>query len=125
MMKDRQPSSEACLSSINAVKDALYVLSGKWKLPLIVSLINGPKRFNEIQRSLSEITPKVLSKELREMELNGFVERKVFDTFPVTVIYELTDYSDTLGPIIDALSIWGTQHRKRIVEMRRLEPVTT
>jgi len=124
MMNDRQPSSEACLASINAVKDALYVLNGKWKLPLIVALINGPKRFNEIQRALDEITPKVLSKELREMELNGFVERKVFDTFPVSVIYELTPYSDTLGPIIDSLSAWGMQHRQRIVEMRKSEPVT-
>jgi len=116
-------SPEACLASINAMKDALYVLNGKWKLPLIVALSNGPKRFNDIQRALGDITPKVLSKELRELELNEFVERKVFSTFPVTVTYELTPYSDTLGPIIEALSTWGAKHRQRIVESRKQEPV--
>jgi len=122
MFNQPQHSPEACLASINAVKDALYVLNGKWKLPLIVALSNGPKRFNDIQRALGDITPKILSKELRELELNEFVERKVFSTFPVTVTYELTSYSDSLGSIIEALSTWGTKHRQRIVETRKQEP---
>jgi DNA-binding HxlR family transcriptional regulator len=112
---------ETCSSAINAVKDALYVLNGKWKLPLMVALINGPKRFKDIQRSLNDITPKMLSKELRELELNDFIERKVFNTVPVTITYELTPYSETVQPIIEALSNWGTQHRKRLVEERRTE----
>lgn len=122
-MKDRaHPDPEACTASISAVKDALYVLNGKWKLPLIIALLNGAKRFKDIQRALGDITPKVLSKELRDLELNEFVERKVFDTVPVTVLYELTDYSDSLGPILDALRIWGTQHKQRIIATRRSEP---
>jgi DNA-binding HxlR family transcriptional regulator len=108
-------SEEACLASIQAVKDALYVLSGKWKLPLIIALSNGPKRFKDIQRSLGDITPKVLSKELRELELNEFVERKVFSTSPVTVSYELTPYSRSLDPVLDELRNWGFKHRKRIM----------
>lgn len=112
-------TEEACNGAIHAVKDALYVLNGKWKLPLIVSLINGPKRFNEIQRSLGEITPKILSKELRELELNEFVERKVFSTVPVTVIYELTPYSGSLSKVLAELKNWGTEHRERIVASRR------
>jgi DNA-binding HxlR family transcriptional regulator len=115
-------TSEACKGSINAIKDALYVLSGKWKLPLIVSLHDGAKRFKDIQRALDGITPKVLSKELRELELNEFVIRKVFNTVPVTVTYELTPYSRTLDPIINALRQWGADHRKRLVETRRSEP---
>ncbi|SDF51429.1 transcriptional regulator, HxlR family [Mucilaginibacter pineti] len=118
-----KPTAEACLASINAVRDALYVLNGKWKMPLIIALVNGPKRFKDIQRSLQDITPKVLSKELRDLEMNEFVERKVFDTVPVTVLYELTPYADTLGPILEALRAWGTEHRQRIVESRRSEPV--
>jgi DNA-binding HxlR family transcriptional regulator len=110
------------LASINAVRDALYVLNGKWKMPLIIALVNGPKRFKDIQRSLQDITPKVLSKELRDLEMNEFVERKVYDTVPVTVTYELTPYADTLGPILEALRSWGTEHRQRIVESRRSEP---
>lgn len=112
-------TAESCTVSINAVKDALYVLNGKWKLPLIVALTNGPRRFKEIQRSMNGITARVLSKELRELELNLFVERKVFNTIPVTINYELTGYSESLDPIIEALKNWGIQHRKQIVEEYR------
>jgi len=121
MLQDTHPSAEQCTASIGAVRDALYVLNGKWKLPLIVGLLNGPVRFKELQRALGGITPKVLSKELRDLELNGFVERKVFSTVPVSVTYELTPYSDSLGPIVDALRIWGTQHRQKIIEIRKGE----
>ena len=110
---------ETCKSSVAAVKDALYVLSGKWKLPLIVTLTDGPKRFNEIQRTLGDITPKILSKELRELELNEFIERKVYSTVPVTVTYELTAYSQSLQSVLDELKKWGTDHRERIVANRR------
>ncbi len=106
---------EACLASVKAVKDALYVLSGKWKLPLILTLSNGPLRFKEIERALGEITPKVLSKELKELEVNEFVERKVFPTTPVTVLYELTPYSKSLDKVLDELRNWGLQHRQRIM----------
>jgi len=110
---------EACKASVAAVKDALYVLSGKWKLPLIVALSNGPKRFNELHKTLEGITPKILSKELKELELNEFVERKVFPTTPVTVIYELTSYSNSLDPVINSLRDWGIEHRKKIIASRR------
>jgi len=93
-----QHSPEACKASVNAVRDTLYVLNGKWKLPLIA---------------------KILSKELKELELNEFVERKVFATTPVTVTYELTPYSQSLEYVIEELRKWGLQHRKRIVTSRR------
>lgn len=122
MISENIPHSpEACLTSINAVRDALYVLNGKWKIPLIVALLNGAKRFTEIQRSLDHITPKVLSKELRDLELNGFVERKVFNTVPVTITYELTPYSKSLDEVIESLRSWGTRHRQYLVENRRAE----
>jgi len=112
--KNRTP--ETCTATINAVRDALYVLNGKWKLPLIAALTDSPRRFKEIQKALNGITARVLSKELRELELNLFVERKVFNTVPVTVSYELTGYSESLDPIIEALKNWGIQHKKQIVE---------
>lgn len=114
-------SKEACTASLNAVKDALYVLNGKWKLPLIISLQEGPQRFNEIQKSLGEITPKILSKELKDLELNEFVVRKVFSTTPVTVTYELTPYSESLDKVINELREWGLKHRERLVKSRRTE----
>jgi len=112
-------TKETCGASMNAVKDALYVLNGKWKLPLILTLQDGPKRFNEIQKALGEITPKILSKELKDLELNEFVIRRVFSTTPVTVTYELTDYSGSLDKVIDELRNWGLQHRERLVLSRR------
>ncbi|MGF7073466.1 winged helix-turn-helix transcriptional regulator [Mucilaginibacter sp. 3215] len=114
-------SKEACKASVNAVRDALYVVNGKWKLPMLVSLMNGPKRFKELQRDLEEITPKVLSKELRDLELNGFVTRTVYDTTPVTVIYERTDYANSLSKVIGELHDWGMKHREHIKQMSRDE----
>jgi DNA-binding HxlR family transcriptional regulator len=122
-MDNMEHTTETCNAHINSVKDALYVLSGKWKLPLLVALMTGPGRFKDIQRSLNDITPKMLSKELRELELNALVQRKVFNTVPVTITYELTPYSETVLPIIKALGDWGKQHRKKLVEERRTETV--
>ncbi|MDQ1140373.1 winged helix-turn-helix transcriptional regulator [Pedobacter agri] len=116
-------TKETCNASLNAVKDALYVLNGKWKLPLIISMQDGPKRFNEIQKSLGEITPKILSKELKDLELNEFVIRKVYSTTPVTVTYELTEYSGSLDNVINELRSWGMQHRERLVSSRKIEVV--
>ncbi|MEZ2334203.1 winged helix-turn-helix transcriptional regulator [Mucilaginibacter sp. RCC_168] len=122
--KKRDHSSEACKAAGSAVRDALYVLNGKWKLPLIATLADGPLRFNDIQRALGEITPKILSKELKELELNEFVKRNVFSTTPVTVTYEATPYSQTLGPVLEELQKWGKQHRERIIASRR-QPADT
>lgn len=114
-------SKEACTASIVAVKDTLYVLSGKWKLPIIIALTNSPRRFKDLQRSLDDITPKILSKELKELEMNEFVTRTVYATSPVTVEYELTKYSESLNKIIEEMRVWGLQHRKRIMNKSRKE----
>jgi len=109
----------ACNRSLAAVRDSLYVIGGKWKLPIIIALMEGPQRFRELQRSLDGITPKVLSKELKELELNAFIVRTVYDTTPVTVEYRLTEYSQTLKPVLNALRIWGEKHREHIRSQSR------
>jgi DNA-binding HxlR family transcriptional regulator len=114
-------STEACKQSIGAVRDTLYVLSGKWKLPIIIALSAGPSRFKDLQRSLNDITPKILSKELKELELNEFVTRTVYATSPVTVEYALTKYSQSLNKIIEGMREWGLQHRKRMMNNSRKE----
>lgn len=103
-----------CKARLNSIADALYVIGGKWKLRIIVGLKEGTKRFNELQRLLDGISAKVLSTELKELELNGFVKRKVIVATPVVVEYELTSYADTLGDVLDALSKWGTMHRENV-----------
>jgi DNA-binding HxlR family transcriptional regulator len=112
-------TTEACNRSLSAIQDTLYVLGGKWKLPIIIALFNGPQRFRELQRSLETITPKVLSKELKELELNEFITRTVYSTTPVTVEYQLTEYSRTLGDLLTAMRDWGEQHRARLKQTSR------
>jgi DNA-binding HxlR family transcriptional regulator len=124
-IKKADYNSESCKQSIAAVRDTLYVLSGKWKLPIIIALSTGkPRRFKDMQRELQDITPKVLSKELKELELNEFVTRTVYATSPVTVEYELTPYSQSLNKIIEELRGWGLQHRKRLMSKSRLQKKT-
>lgn len=124
-MKQIVHTPEACKQSIGAVSDTLYVLSGKWKLPIIIALSAGPARFKDLQRSLNDITPKILSKELKELELNEFVTRTVYATSPVTVEYALTKYSQSLNKIIEGMREWGLQHRKRMMNNSRREKKIT
>ena len=112
--KNDRPSEGQCKATLNAVADALYVIGGKWKLRIIVALKDGTKRFNEMQRLIEGISAKVLSAELKDLELNGFIHRNVFTGTPVVVEYELTEYADTLGDVLQALSEWGTTHREKV-----------
>jgi len=108
-----------CANSLKNVLDALYVLNGKWKLALILSLVQSSKRFNEIQHELSGISAKVLAKELKDLELNDFISRKVYPTTPVSIIYEATGYSRTLKNVLGELSAWGEQHREKVKQSMR------
>ena len=108
-------SSEQCVKMLLPVKDALDILSGKWKLPIIIALTFGKKRFKQIQREIPGISPKMLSKELKELEINQLVDRNVYDTVPVSVEYKLTAYGKTLKPLIGELHDWGAKHRKKII----------
>lgn len=100
---------------LKSVSDALYAIGGKWKLQIIIALFNGNKRFNELQRTVTGISARVLSNELKDLEQNGFVKRKVdAETFPVLVEYELNSYSFSLEEVVNALSKWGINHREHI-----------
>ncbi|MDT3403386.1 winged helix-turn-helix transcriptional regulator [Mucilaginibacter terrae] len=121
--QEHNHSPEACKASVDAVRDALYAVNGKWKFPLMMALSNGPQRFKDIQRALGDITPKILSKELKELELNEFVKRNVFATKPVTVTYELTPYSRTLDSVLHELGTWGREHREHIKRSMKAKPV--
>ncbi len=120
-------SQEQCKSKLNAIADALYAIGGKWKLRIIIALTEGNRRFNELQRVIDGISAKVLSTELKDLELNGFVKRNVFTGTPVVVEYELTEYSKTLADVLQALSDWGAMHRETVkkgMQNKSLEPVT-
>ena len=112
-------TKEECTRTIGAIRDTLYVVGGKWKLPIISALVERPLRFKELQKALEDITPKILSKELKELELNEFVTRTVYATSPVMVEYKLTAYSHTLEKVIIELRDWGHQHRKRLKDSHK------
>jgi DNA-binding HxlR family transcriptional regulator len=92
------------------------VLSGKWKLPILIVLRFGNKRFSQLAKEIPKITERMLSKELRELEINKLVKRTVYDTTPVTVEYSLTEHGYSLDRVIEELKIWGIGHRKVLRE---------
>src|SRR5688572_2584477 len=107
---------KSCSSEfVLALHDTLNVIHGKWRLTIIGSLLFGKKRFKELEREIPNITPRMLSKELKEVELNGILKRTVFDTIPVTVEYELTKSGKSLHEILDPMIKWGLQHRKNVM----------
>jgi len=105
-----------CGESLSSVEDAIYVIGGKWKLKIIIVLQElGNVRFNDLQRTIGGISARVLSNELKDLELNGFVKRVVHsEQTPVVVEYISTDYSKTLKTVIMALSEWGRTHKNNI-----------
>jgi DNA-binding HxlR family transcriptional regulator len=122
--KTEHPSPTQCKATLNAIADALYVIGGKWKLRIIVALREGNKRFNELQRVIDGISAKVLSTELKDLELNGFVSRNVFTGTPVVVEYELSAYAETLNGVLESLSERGKMHRENVKKsMKKNEPV--
>ncbi|KAA2239257.1 helix-turn-helix transcriptional regulator [Chitinophaga agrisoli] len=106
-----------CKTRILAIKDAMEILSGKWKLHIIGTLIEGNKlRFMDLLREVEGIAPKVLSKELQDMEVNQLISRTVCNTKPITVEYEITEYGKTLEPIIDEIAKWGMAYRTSLLK---------
>jgi DNA-binding HxlR family transcriptional regulator len=106
---------KACpLQYVIHINDTLNVISGKWKLPIIGSVLFGKKRFTEIQRNIPKITPRMLSKELKELELNGMIIRKVYDSTPVTVEYELSESGKSITGVVDKMIEWGIEHRSSV-----------
>ncbi|MCV9927181.1 helix-turn-helix transcriptional regulator [Flavobacterium sp. LS1R49] len=108
-------SPEECKGALLPVRDALEVLSGRWKLQILISLSSGPMRFKQISKAVIGITDKMLSKELKDLEINKLVVRTVYDTFPPTVEYTATEHSKSLQGVIEALKDWGMLHRKEII----------
>ena len=105
-------SSETCQTRIVAIKDAMEILSGKWKFHIIGTLIHGEKlRFMELLREVDGIGAKMLSKELQDLEMNHLVSRTVLNTKPATVEYQITDFGKSMAPIIDEIAKWGIAYR--------------
>ena len=114
MAKTVKHNPNECMGMIIPVRDTLDILNGKWKIPIIISLTFGNKRFGQISKDLNGITDKMLSKELKDLEINQLIKRTVYDSFPPVVEYSITEHGSTLEKVIAELRIWGMSHRKRI-----------
>ncbi|ONI45292.1 MarR family transcriptional regulator [Candidatus Epulonipiscium fishelsonii] len=92
------------------VEITLNLISNKWKILIIRDLLDGTKRFNELKRSLSGISQKVLTEQLRSMEESGLVNRVVYSQVPPKVEYSLTETGMSLRPILNAMGQWGKEY---------------
>ncbi|MBW8244903.1 winged helix-turn-helix transcriptional regulator [Muricauda oceani] len=110
-------NTDKCPSTyILALLDTMNVINGKWKLPIIASLLRDKRRFKDLQDSVHNITPRMLSKELKELELNGIVKREVYDQTPVLIEYGLTPSGEHMISVIDAMIQWGIDHREQTIK---------
>lgn len=101
-------------TEIHKITEAIGVLSGKWKPTILIYLrFNECMRFNELRRCIPGITQKMLTMQLRELEQDSLVTRKIYAEVPPRVEYRLSTYGKTLNPIIDAMHEWGEQHLGR------------
>lgn len=108
-------SKGGCPKTMLSIKDALEAVEGRWKLLILFSLSESPKRFKQIAREVNGITDKTLSKELKSLEENKLIIREVYNTFPPTVEYSITPHGLSLEKVIDELHFWGLAHRKKVI----------
>ena len=96
------------------VETTLTLISDKWKVLILRDLMTGTKRFGELKKSIGNVTQKVLTSQLRQMEESGLLTRKVYPEVPPRVEYTLTELGYSLKPILDAMWTWGEEYKKRI-----------
>ena len=97
------------------VELTLLLISNKWKILIIRDLLEGTKRFSELKKSITNISQKVLTSNLREMEENELLTRKVYPEVPPRVEYTLTDIGYSLKPLLDDMDKWGTWYRSEVI----------
>lgn len=112
-MKKRVPQCPAEIT--------LSVISGRWKFLILWHLFQGTKRFSELMRGINGITQKMLTQQLREMERDEIITRKVYPQIPPKVEYSLTPLGHSLKSVLDAMCAWGIKHRDRKMQARELK----
>lgn len=95
------------------VEATLDVVGGRWKAVILFHLMDGTRRFSDLKRFLSKVTQRMLTLQLRQLEQDGVITRKVYAEVPPRVEYSLTDFGRTLEPILKAMLEWGEAYEKR------------
>lgn len=93
------------------VETTLTLIGDKWKVLILRDLLNGTKRFGELKKSVGNVSQKVLTAQLRDMEASGLLTRTVYAEVPPRVEYTLTELGYSLRPILDAMSVWGEAYK--------------
>ena len=114
-MEKELESIKECGQTILAIHDVMDLLNGKWKVAIIACLCFHKMRYSDLLREVKGISGKMLSRDLKELEMNQLITRTVLNTQPVTVEYEITEYGATLKNLINTIAEWGITHRKRII----------
>lgn len=105
------------IKEFDPMLDTIYVIGGKWKMPIIKAICQGNhSRFREIERTVTGITSRMLSRELKDMEMNKLISRTVYQETPVRIEYGITEYCKSLAPLIQTMTDWGKLHRQKIKE---------
>lgn len=113
-MLDTYQKDTICNSKTDPVSITLKAIGGKWKPVILWHLNNGTHRFNELQKNISGITQKMLTQQLRELEHDGLIERKVHPVVPPKVEYSLTKYGKSFQEVLRVMAEWGEKHRRRM-----------
>lgn len=106
-----------CLYYLMPIRDALDLLSGKWKLQIIRSIMEENYRFSQIERSIPNLTSKVLAEELKDLEEHKLINRIVDDKSPSRIEYKLSSHADSLRGVLKVLKEWGLEHRKVVMDI--------
>jgi DNA-binding HxlR family transcriptional regulator len=118
-MASRNREKAVCKPEWCPVEATLEVIGGMWKVILIRELLTGTKRYSEMHRAVRGITHKMLAQQLRELEADGLLTRKVYPVVPPKVEYTLTDAGQRLAPVLEAMTVWGTAYAGRRSRTRR------
>ena len=98
------------------VEVSVAVLGGAWKMTIVKNLLAGPMRYGALGRAVGTVTPRVLTRQLRELESDGIVQRAVFAEVPPKVEYSLTEQGQALSPFVSALNEWGKNYAREVIE---------
>ena len=118
-MASRRLSGEHCDPVHCPIEVALEVIGGMWKVIVVRELRTGTKRYSELHRGLRNATHKMLAQQLRQLERDGVIDRKVYPQVPPKVEYSLTPLGRELGPLLDSMGDWG----RRVIDRRDATPV--
>lgn len=115
MEKEAEVLNKGCTGTLMAIHDVMDILNGKWKLSIIACLCHDKMRYSDILKEVKGISGKMLSRDLKELEVHQLITRTVLNTQPVTVEYQITEYGATLKKVTSVIADWGLEHRKRMM----------